>query len=274
VHEVRERVEFLGFVGQLAGVDVERHSAHRRYDTATMRALAVLFVPLFACSSSESPSATPAPDAQADVASPDLDASDEGRFDAGPPPCPQGYAQLPFATESPATHTFKAADAVLDATKDTLEVLDTDQGRITWRFRSKDAPVAANSFVFLTLQRYFEGQAFHRVIDGFMAQSGDPNSLKANTALWGRGGPGYAFDVEVASGVNFDAPGVVGMANAGMPTTTGSQFFVTFVPYPSLNGNYTVVGNVIDGLDVLPKIVRGEPPKNPTRILAAYVCVK
>jgi cyclophilin family peptidyl-prolyl cis-trans isomerase len=87
-----------------------------------------------------------------------------------------------------------------------------------------------------------------------MAQSGDPTGT-------GMGGPGYEFDNE-DSHLKFDKPGVVGMANAGRDTN-GSQFFITFVPTPHLNGNYTIFGQVTDGMDVVNKITRRDPSKNP-----------
>jgi peptidylprolyl isomerase len=240
-----------------------------------MRVLSLLSpLLLVACSST---SATPA-GSIADAAIDSGEWSDSSPVDAADAApvayCPAGYNLVPFATESAITHTFSKADAVLDPAKDYLEVIETDQGRIVWHFRTHDAPIASNSFVFLTLHHYFDGVLFHRVIEAFMAQGGDPNTLKANKKAWGTGGPGYSFDVEPNPAVNFDAPGIVAMANAGAPNTTGSQFFITFVPYPSLNQNYTIVGNVTEGLDVLPKIARGEPPAAPTRIVSANVCAK
>ena len=116
------------------------------------------------------------------------------------------------------------------------------------------APITVNSFVFLARQKFFDGLTFHRVLDGFMAQGGDPTGL-------GSGGPGYEF-VNEDSDLKFDKPGVLAMANAGRDTN-GSQFFITFVSTPSLNGGYTIFGQVTSGMDVVNAIKRRDPNSNP-----------
>ena len=117
------------------------------------------------------------------------------------------------------------------------------------------APITVNSFVFLARQGYFDGVTFHRVLEGFMAQGGDPRGT-------GTGGPGYQF-VNENSDLTFDKAGVVAMANAG-PDTNGSQFFITFGPTPSLNGSYTIFGQVISGMDVVNGLTRRDPNQNPS----------
>jgi cyclophilin family peptidyl-prolyl cis-trans isomerase len=117
------------------------------------------------------------------------------------------------------------------------------------------APITVNSFVFLARQGFFNGLTFHRVLEGFMAQGGDP-------AGTGGGGPGYQFKNET-SNLTFDKSGVVAMANAG-PDTNGSQFFITFSPQPQLNGGYTIFGQVISGMDVVNAITRRDPDQKPT----------
>jgi cyclophilin family peptidyl-prolyl cis-trans isomerase len=117
------------------------------------------------------------------------------------------------------------------------------------------APITVNSFVFLARQGYFDGVTFHRVLEGFMAQGGDPTGT-------GGGGPGYQF-VNENSDLTFDKAGVVAMANAG-PDTNGSQFFITFGPQPRLNGGYTIFGQVISGMDVVNAITRRDPDTNPS----------
>ena len=117
------------------------------------------------------------------------------------------------------------------------------------------APITVNSFVFLARQGYFDGVTFHRVLEGFMAQGGDPTGT-------GRGGPGYQF-VNETSDLTFDKAGVVAMANAGLDTN-GSQFFITFAPQPQLNGGYTIFGQVINGMDVVNAITRRDPNQNPS----------
>ena len=117
------------------------------------------------------------------------------------------------------------------------------------------APIAVNSFVFLARQGYFDGVTFHRVMDGFMAQGGDPTGT-------GTGGPGYEFANE-DSDLTFDKAGVVAMANAGRDTN-GSQFFITFGPQPRLDGDYTIFGQVISGMDVVNELRRRDPTQNPS----------
>lgn len=118
----------------------------------------------------------------------------------------------------------------------------------------KQAPITVNSFVFLAREGYFNGVTFHRVLEGFMAQTGDPTGT-------GYGGPGYEF-VNEDSELTFDKAGVVAMANAGRDTN-GSQFFITFGPTQQLNGDYTIFGQVISGMDVVNGITRRDPLQNP-----------
>jgi len=116
------------------------------------------------------------------------------------------------------------------------------------------APITVNSFVFLAREGYFNGVTFHRVLEGFMAQGGDPTGT-------GSGGPGYQF-VNENSDLKFDKAGVVAMANAG-PDTNGSQFFITFGPTEQLNGGYTIFGQVTEGMDVVNGITRRDPQQTP-----------
>ncbi len=116
------------------------------------------------------------------------------------------------------------------------------------------APITVNSFVFLAREGFFDGVTFHRVLEGFMAQGGDPTGT-------GGGGPGYEF-VNEDSDLTFDKAGVVAMANAGRDTN-GSQFFITFGPTPQLNGDYTIFGQVTSGMDVVNGITRRNPDENP-----------
>ena len=111
-----------------------------------------------------------------------------------------------------------------------------------------------NSFVFLAREGFYNGVTFHRVLEGFMAQTGDPTGT-------GTGGPGYEF-VNEDSDLTFDKAGVVAMANAGRDTN-GSQFFITFSPQERLNGGYTIFGQVISGMDVVKGITRRDPEQNP-----------
>lgn len=114
-----------------------------------------------------------------------------------------------------------------------------------------EAPITVNNFVTLARQGFYDGTTFHRVIDGFMAQGGDPTGT-------GSGGPGYSFADEFDSGLTFDRPGLLAMANSG-PNTNGSQFFITFVETPHLNNLHTIFGEVTEGMDVVNGITRREP---------------
>lgn len=117
------------------------------------------------------------------------------------------------------------------------------------------APITVNSFAFLACKGFFNGVTFHRVLDGFMAQGGDPQGT-------GGGGPGYEF-VNEESDLIFDKEGVLAMANSG-PDTNGSQFFITFGPAEFLNGGYTIFGQVVEGMDVVNSITRRDPDTAPT----------
>jgi peptidylprolyl isomerase len=128
-------------------------------------------------------------------------------------------------------------------------------GEIVIQLFPLKAPITVNSFVFLARQGFFKGVTFHRVLDGFMAQGGDPLGT-------GAGGPGYQF-VNEASDLKFDKAGVVAMANAG-PDTNGSQFFITFGPQPQLDGGYTIFGQVTSGMDVVNGLTRRNPDLSPT----------
>jgi peptidylprolyl isomerase len=195
--------------------------------------------------------------------------------DAGPPVdaaygLPAGYTRMPFLSDQP-MHSFTQPDQVIDVAKDYVAVLDTDAGQITLQLLASDAPITCNSFVFLTLHHFYDDVAFHRVIDGFMAQTGDPNSISGTPDTWGSGGPGYHYGLEVTPSLNYDAVGVVGMARTSDPDSNGSQFFITFGAQHSLDQQYTIWAKVTGGLEVLPAIARGEPPSAPTRIRDAYV---
>ncbi len=130
-------------------------------------------------------------------------------------------------------------------------IIRTANGDITLDLFEDVAPITVNSFVFLAKQGFYDGTTFHRVLQDFMAQGGDPSGT-------GSGGPGYEFVNETDNDLTFDKRGVLAMANAG-PDTNGSQFFITFVPYPSLNGGYTIFGQLIDGDDALSAISLRDP---------------
>jgi peptidylprolyl isomerase len=117
------------------------------------------------------------------------------------------------------------------------------------------APITVNSFIFLARKGFFNGVTFHRVIDGFMAQGGDPTGT-------GMEGPGYEF-VNEKNDLAFDKAGVVAMANSG-PNTNGSQFFIMFGKYGLSESDYTIFGQVVSGMDVVKGLTRRNPDNNPT----------
>jgi cyclophilin family peptidyl-prolyl cis-trans isomerase len=168
-------------------------------------------------------------------------------------------AQEPTAissTPNPKPKQFSSAPPMLiDKNKKyTATVKMAKGGEFVIQFYPDKAPITVNSFVFLARQGFFDGVTFHRVLEGFMAQGGDPTGT-------GGGGPGYQF-VNEDSDLKFDKAGVVAMANAGR-NTNGSQFFITFGPTPDLNGGYTIFGQVISGMDVVNGIKQRNPDKNP-----------
>jgi cyclophilin family peptidyl-prolyl cis-trans isomerase len=140
----------------------------------------------------------------------------------------------------------------IDTSKTYLATFSMENGgEFTIRLYADKAPVTVNNFVFLARDGYYDGVSFHRVIDGFMAQGGDPTGT-------GFSGPGYSFEDEFDPELVFDRAGLLAMANSG-PNTNGSQFFITFAPTPQLNGVHTIFGEVIEGMDVVDAITRREP---------------
>jgi len=148
-----------------------------------------------------------------------------------------------------------APEMALDPNKKYKAAVKMENGKsFTIALHADKAPVTVNSFVFLAREGFFDGVTFHRVLDGFMAQGGDPTGT-------GAGGPGYQFDNE-DSDLVFDKPGVVAMANAGRDTN-GSQFFITFGATPHLNGGYTIFGQVVEGMETVNTITLRDPSRRP-----------
>jgi len=129
--------------------------------------------------------------------------------------------------------------------------MKTAKGDIVIELFPEVAPMAVNSFVFLAQNDWFDNVTFHRVLPGFVAQAGDPTGT-------GYGGPGYSFAIEVDPQLNFDRAGLLAMANSG-PTANGSQFFITLAPAEQLNGQYTIFGEVIQGMDVVESLAPRDP---------------
>lgn len=156
----------------------------------------------------------------------------------------------------------------IDPQKQYTATVNTSEGALSFRLLPEDAPKTVNNFVFLARQGFYDGVIFHRVINGFMVQTGDPTGT-------GSGGPGYRFKDEPVR--RRYTRGIVAMANAG-PNTNGSQFFIMHAE-SGLPPNYTIFGEVTDGLDVLDRIAtaptrpggEGSTPVNPARIESVTV---
>src|SRR5438552_611688 len=130
-------------------------------------------------------------------------------------------------------------------------IMETSKGTININLFADRTPVTVASFVNLARRGYYDGLKFHRVIDNFMIQGGCPQGT-------GTGGPGYAFEDEFAKDLRHDRAGILSMANAG-PGTNGSQFFITHGPTPHLDNHHTVVGKVVEGMDVVNAIPERDP---------------
>jgi cyclophilin family peptidyl-prolyl cis-trans isomerase len=161
-----------------------------------------------------------------------------------------GYAAVPYLAAKPAASYPKAAQVIVPGKK-YRALLTTSKGLITIDLNSTAAPIAVNSFVFLALNHFYDGLKFHRVIDGFMAQGGDPTGT-------GAGGPGYSFTTETSPEAKFDTAGVLGMARAQSRDSNGSQFFITLAPATFLTGDYTVFGKVAGGQNAVSALTKTE----------------
>ena len=125
---------------------------------------------------------------------------------------------------------------------------ETSMGNFTIELFEQQAPKTVENFVKLAEKKFYDGVIFHRVIDGFMIQGGDPTGT-------GRGGPGYQFADEFHPQLKHTSEGILSMANAG-PNTNGSQFFITVVPTTWLTGKHTIFGELVEGQDIAEKITR------------------
>lgn len=166
---------------------------------------------------------------------------------------------------------FQIACAPKKVTKDTVVVIETNKGIIELSLNPDVAPKACDNFVKLVRKGYYDGQIFHRVIRGFMVQSGDPTG----TGQGGESAFGLEFENEVSATVTFDRPGLLAMANRG-PDTNASQFFITTAPHPELNMKYTIFGEVKSGMEAIADIESAPVDANARplveqKILKAYV---
>ena len=151
-----------------------------------------------------------------------------------------------------------------------IVTLETNQGMIKVELLPEIAPKACENFTKLVEKGYYNGLIFHRVIKDFMIQGGDPTGTgSGGESIWGE-----PFEDETSPNVGFDTPGILAMANAG-PNTNGSQFFITTVPTPHLNGHHTIFGRVSSGMDVVKKIENtqtdsSDRPIQEQKIIRAY----
>lgn len=155
-------------------------------------------------------------------------------------PTPMTYAERPELT--------------IDPDKKYTAIIETEKGTFRIQLRPDLAIQTVNSFVFLAHEGYYDGVTFHRVLPGFMAQGGDPTGT-------GSGGPGYTLPAEFS-----DIPyvrGTVGMARTNDPNSGGSQFFITFGERPNLNGQYTVFGEITEGMEVVESLTPRDPDTDP-----------
>ena len=141
------------------------------------------------------------------------------------------------------THLVKPPAVTFEPDASYFWDLDTNVGAITVQLKPDVAPMHVASTIYLTRLGFYDGLSFHRVIKGFMAQGGCPLGT-------GTGGPGYEYGGEFDPGVKHDRPALLSMANAG-PGTDGSQFFLTFVPTPWLDGKHTIFGEVVEGMETV-----------------------
>jgi peptidyl-prolyl cis-trans isomerase B (cyclophilin B) len=149
--------------------------------------------------------------------------------------------------------SYSGAPAMqLDTNKNYTAHFKTNKGEFDVKLHAKEAPVTVNNFVFLAKDGFYDGLKFHRVIEDFMIQGGDPEGS-------GRGGPGYKWNDEASAlKLKHDSPGVLSMANAGA-NTNGSQFFITHVPTAWLDGKHAVFGKVTgDGQKIINAIKQGD----------------
>lgn len=143
---------------------------------------------------------------------------------------------------------FSAPEQVIENSHSYCAIFVVEHGRFVIQLYPQNAPKNVNNFVFLASKGFYDGVVFHRVISGFMAQTGDPTGT-------GGGGPGYDnIPLEATGPMKYDKPGVVGVARTNDPNSAGSQFFITFGPTPFLDNQYTIIGEVVTGMDIVNQI--------------------
>lgn len=171
------------------------------------------------------------------------------------------FAASGNASGNERTTSVQDGQAVKDVHKDVhkgdkkmvnrIAVFETNLGDFSVELFEDETPITTENFIDLAEKGFYDGVIFHRVIDGFMIQGGDPEGT-------GMGGPGYTIEDEFRDDLRFDGEGILAMANTGMPHTGGSQFFITLDKTPWLNGHHTIFGKVKEGMDVVRRIGHSE----------------
>lgn len=206
---------------------------HRHFFVPALLLLAALL--LIACGAPAAPTeATPAP-------------PDSSETDATP--------EVVENIELPQQSWAEAPEMTIDPSKVYIATFKTEKGDIVVELYADKAPATVNNLVFLANEGFYDNTTFHRVLEDFMAQGGDPTGT-------GSGGPGYQFEDEIDFELAFDRAGLLAMANSG-PGTNGSQFFFTLAPTPWLDGRHTIFGEVIEGQEVVDQLTRRDPDQNP-----------
>ena len=151
----------------------------------------------------------------------------------------------------------------VDTDADYTATLHTEKGDVLLALYPDVAPVTVNNFIFLAENDYYDNTPFYAVINGFIAQAGDPSGT-------GWGNPGFLYDLEVSADLTFERPYMLAMGNSG-PETSNSQFFITFNPLTYLNGQYTIFGEVLDGIDVLQSLTLRDPERAPLQPMSEMI---
>jgi len=154
-------------------------------------------------------------------------------------------------------------EITIDESLNYTATLVTEKGDIVLGLFPEIAPFAVNSFIFLAENDFYDNVPFHRVLENFMAQAGDPSGT-------GYGHPGYFYSIEVSPDLTFDREGLFAMANSG-PTANGSQFFITLDAQEHLNGNYTIFGEVLEGMNVVKSLTIRDPNSASEQIEPDYI---
>ena len=193
---------------------------------------AIAILALVACGA-ESPTATPAPATRS----------------------PAAQAPLPLTPRVGGPLQLATPGVAIDTAREYLAVFKTEVGEFKVELYAEQVPTTVNNFVYLARNGYYDNSTFHRVLEGFMAQGGDPTGT-------GAGSPGWVIRDEFDPGLRHDGPGVISMANSG-PDSGGSQFFITFGATPWLDDRHAVFGKVVEGMEVVKNIRLRDPSTEP-----------